>query len=218
MQRPVPRLLPSGVVEDHVEGATVVRDSRDRLGHLVLRRQEQRGGIEVLRPRGRRAGDLLHAGNDALGGVQDAPEQVYDHRKHDREQDEVSDPPEDHRGRLSATIAAFVAIPGSAPRMMSNCALIALTAPSSGRRCSASTPCSAVASVASPSEILVSPLRTSISATASTSTTPAASTTLRRIRASVLLMGLPLAHERGGVWGTGRVPTLSRRRGNAGEQ
>ena len=44
-------------------------------------------------------------------------------------------------------------MPGSAPRMMSNCALIAVTAPSSGRRCSASTPCRAEASVASPAEI-----------------------------------------------------------------
>ena len=35
------------------------------------------------------------------------------------------------------------AMPGSAPRMTSNWALIALTAPSSGRRCSDSTPCSA---------------------------------------------------------------------------
>ena len=39
--------------------------------------------------------------------------------------------------------------------MMSNCALIALTAGSSGRRCSASTPCSAPASVARPVEIRV---------------------------------------------------------------
>src|SRR3990172_9405924 len=189
MPTPVPWFLLSRVVEDHVEGAAVVRDSRDRLGCLLLRRQQQRGGIEVLRPRGRHLCDLLHAGDDALGGVQHTAEQVHDDRKHDREQDDVSDPPEDHFGLLSATIAALPAIPGSAPRMMSNCALIALTAPSSGRRCCDSTPCSAVASVARPSEILVRPLRTSISATASTSTTPAASTTLRRISASVLLMG-----------------------------
>src|SRR3990172_2276019 len=188
MPTPVPWFLLSSVVEDHVEGATVVRDSRNGLGHLVLRRQQQRGGIKVLRPRSRRPRDLLHAGNDHLGGVQHAAEQVHDDRKHHREQDEVSDPPEDHRGLLSATIAALLAIPGSAPRMMSNCSLIALTAPSSGRRCSDSTPCSADASVASPSEILVRPLRTSISATASTSTTPAASTTLRRTSASVLLI------------------------------
>src|SRR5919106_6575239 len=31
------------------------------------------------------------------------------------------------------------------------------------------------------------------------------------------LMGRPAAHERGGVWGTGRFPTLSRRRGHQGE-
>src|SRR5688572_10358698 len=30
-------------------------------------------------------------------------------------------------------------------------------------------------------------------------------------------MGQDLAHERGGVWGTGRFPTLSRRRGYVGE-
>src|SRR6188508_2419151 len=42
----------------------------------------------------------------------------------------------------------------------------------------------------------------------------------RRSRAWCLvrvLMGVLLAHERGGVWGTGRFPTLSRRRGRAGE-
>src|SRR3970282_1977533 len=31
------------------------------------------------------------------------------------------------------------------------------------------------------------------------------------------LMGWSPAHERGGVWGTGRFPTTSRRRGHAGE-
>src|SRR5712691_562676 len=188
MQTPVPWLLLASVVEDDVEGAAVVRDSRDRLGHLVLRRQQQRRGVEVLRPRGRHLCDLLHAGDDALGGVQHTAEQVHDDRQDHREQDDVSDPPEDHRGLLSATIAALPAIPGNAPRMVSNCPLIALTAPSSGRRCSDSTPSSAVASVASPAEILVRPLRTSISATASTSTTPAASTTVRRTSACVLLM------------------------------
>ena len=44
------------------------------------------------------------------------------------EQHDVADPPERHRGLLSATIAALRAMPGSAPRMTSNCALIALTA------------------------------------------------------------------------------------------
>src|SRR3990170_6850701 len=188
MPTPVSWFLLSRVVEDHVEGAAVVRDSRDRLGCLVLRRQQQRGGVEVLRPRSRHLCDLLHAGDDALGCIQHGAEQVHDDRKDDREQDDVSDPPEDHRGLLSATTAALPAIPGSAPRMMSNCPLIALTAPSSGRRCWDSTPWSADASVASPSEILVRPLRTSISATASTSTTPAASTTLRRASACVLLI------------------------------
>ena len=45
-------------------------------------------------------------------------------------------------------------MPGSAPRMTSNCPLIAFTEPSSGRRCSASTLWSADPSVASPWEIL----------------------------------------------------------------
>ena len=82
--------------------------------------------------------------------VQHAAEQVDDDGKHDDEQDDVPDPPEGHRGLRSATIGGLAAIPGSAPRMTSNWALIALTAPSSGRRCSDSTPCSAEPSVASP--------------------------------------------------------------------
>src|SRR5712692_11073156 len=188
MRASVPWSLPSCVVEDHVERAAVVRDSRDRLGDLILRRKQQHGGVEVLRPLGRHLCDLLHTGDDALGGVEHSAEQVHDDRQDHREQDDVSDPPEGHRGLLSATIAALPAIPGSAPRMMSNCPLIALTAPSSGRRCSDSTPCSADASVASPSEILARPLRTSISAMASTSTTPNASTTVSRTSACVLLM------------------------------
>ena len=57
----------------------------------------------------------------------------------------------------------MLAIPGSAPRMMSNCALIAVTAPSSGRRCSDSTLCNADDSVASPSEVRLRLLRTRIS-------------------------------------------------------
>ena len=44
-------------------------------------------------------------------------------------------------------------MPGMAPMITSNWALIAFTAGSSGRRCSASTPSSAVDSVASPFEI-----------------------------------------------------------------
>ena len=90
-----------------------------------------------------------------LRRVEHAAQQVHDDRQDDEQQDDVSDPPEGHRGLLSATTAALLAIPGSAPRMTSNWALIALTAGSSGRRCSASTPSSAVPSVARPSEILV---------------------------------------------------------------
>src|SRR5664279_945617 len=188
MRARVPWFLLARVVEDDVERAAVVRDSRDRLGHLVLRRQQQHCGVEILRARSGGLCDPLHAGNDAPRGVQHRAEQIHDDRKDHCEQDDVSDPPEDHFGLLSATIAAFLAIPGSAPRMMSNCALIALTAPSSGRRCCDSTPSSADASVASPSEILVRPRRTSISAAASTSTTPAASTTLKKASAWVVLM------------------------------
>ena len=55
-------------------------------------------------------------------------------------------------GLLSATTAAFAAIPGIAPTMTSNWALIAWTAGSSGRRCSDSTVSSAPASVARSSE------------------------------------------------------------------
>src|SRR4029077_15408000 len=129
-----------------------------------------------------------HAGDDAPGGGEDAVEQIDDDRHDDEQQHDVPDPPEDHRGLRSATTAAFLAIPGSAPRMTSNWALIAFTAGSSGRRCCDSTPCKAPASVASPSEIRVRPRRTSISATASTSTTTAASRTLRRARRWVPLM------------------------------
>src|ERR1039457_3930073 len=160
----------SSVVEDHVERAAVVRDSRDRLGHLVLRRQQQRGGVKILRPRGCHLRYFIDAGDDALGCLQHATQQVHDHRHDHDEQHDVTEPPEDHRGLLSATIAALRAIPGSAPRMVSNCALIALTAPSSGRRWSDSTACNADASVARPAETLVRRLRTSISATASTAT------------------------------------------------
>ena len=84
-----------------------------------------------------------------LAARQDAVQQVHDDRQQDDQQDRVSDPLERHCGLLSATIAAFAAIPGIAPRITSNCALIALTAGSSGRRCSDSTPSSAPASVAS---------------------------------------------------------------------
>src|SRR4029077_3262357 len=122
------------------------------------------------------------ARDDAPRSVEHAAEQVDDDRHDDDEQDDVSDPPEDHRGLLSATTAALRAIPGSAPRITSNCPLIAVTAPSSGRRCSDSTPCNAPASAASPPEIDSRRLRTMISAAASTATTTTASTTLSRTR------------------------------------
>src|SRR6187455_2321789 len=166
MRAPPPSSL--RVVEYYVEGAAVVCDSGNSLRDLILRRQQQHRGVEVLRARLRHLGDLAHARHDALRCVEDAAKQIDDDRKDDREQDDVPDPPEGHRGLLSATIAALRAIPGSAPRMTSNCALIAVTAPSSGRRCSDSTPCSAAASDASPAEMFIRPLRTRISATAST--------------------------------------------------
>src|SRR5918994_4169713 len=150
------------VVEDHVERAAVAGHARDRLADLVLRGQQERHGVEVVRAGGRRTSDLAHARDDALRRVQYAGEQD-DHHHEDDEQDDVADPPECHRGLLSATIAALRPIPGSAPRMTSNCWLIALTAGSSGRRCSASTVSSAEPSMARPSEIRSRPRRTSIS-------------------------------------------------------
>src|SRR6478609_629349 len=175
------------VVEDYVERAAVVCDSRDRLRDLILGRQEQRACVEVVRPgRGRHA-DPRDARDDALCGLEDAPQQKDDHgQEHDEEHD-VADPPEDHPGLRSATIAALRAMPGRAPRMTSNWALIAVTAPSSGRRCSDSTVSSAPASVARPIEMLVSRPQTTISATASTATTTTASSTLRRTRRCVPL-------------------------------
>src|SRR4029453_19488392 len=91
-------------------------------------REQERRGVEVLRPRARGVPDLAEARDDAFGLLQDAVEQVDDHRQDHREQHNVADPPEGHCGLLSATIAALEAMPGSAPRMMSNWALIALTA------------------------------------------------------------------------------------------
>jgi len=66
--------------------------------------------------------------------------------------------------------------------------LIAVTAPSSGRRCSDSTPSSAEPSAASSAEIRERLFRTRIRATASTSTTTATSTTVRSARRWVSLM------------------------------
>jgi len=71
--------------------------------------------------------------------------------------------------------------------MMSNCSLMAVTAGSSGRRCSVSTPFSAFGQRGEAADILARPMRTAIKATASTSTTPAANTTLRRISTCALL-------------------------------
>src|SRR5215207_7555063 len=127
-------------------------------------------GVEVLRARSRRLRDRLGAGDDAPRRAEHAVQQIHDDQEHGEERD-VPDPPKGHRCLRSATIAAFPAIPGSAPRMISNCALIALTAGSSGRRCSASTVCSADDRVANPWEILSRRLRTMISAAASTRTT-----------------------------------------------
>src|SRR6185503_9978539 len=105
--------------------------------------------------------------------VEHALEQEDHDRQHDERDDDGDDP--GHRGLLSATMAALAPMPGSADRMMSNCALIALTAGSSGFRCSFSTISSAPASVASPVEMLRRRVRTSISAAASTTTTTTAS-------------------------------------------
>ena len=134
----------SRVVEDHVERAAVVRDSRDRLrrpGPASSAAARRRRGPSTPRPRP--SAICLHARDDALARRSSTPLQQVRRRPAatTSEQDDVADPPEGHRGLRSATIAALRAIPGSAPRMMSNCALIAVTAPSSGRRCSASTPC-----------------------------------------------------------------------------
>src|SRR5687767_14646108 len=128
MRASVPRPLLRVVVEYYVEGAAVVCDAGDGVRHMLLSRQQQCGGVEVLRARGRDLGDLLHAGDDARGGAEHAAEQVDDDREHDDQQGHVADPPERHRGLLSATIAALLAIPGSAPRMTSNWPLIAVTA------------------------------------------------------------------------------------------
>src|SRR6476646_5117633 len=161
------RLL-ARVVDDHVERAAVAGDPRDRLRDLILRRQQECGGVEVLRGGGRRLVHAAHARDDALRGREHAVQQVDDDGEDHDEQRERADPPERHCGLLSATIAALRAMPGRAPRMTSNWALIALTAPASGRRCSDSTVSSAPASVARPIEMLVSRPQTTISATAST--------------------------------------------------
>src|SRR4051794_27073079 len=123
----------------------------------------------------RGSGDPVDARDDRLRLAEHAVEQVDHDRQDDREEHDVADPPERHDGLLWATIAALAAMPGSAPRIVSNCALIAVTAGSSGRRCSASTLSSAPLSVARSSEISCRPWRTRISATASTATTTTAS-------------------------------------------
>ena len=134
-------------------------------GTLTLARLGREAPIAAASPHGR---------GDAPGGVADALEQDDHDGEYDEEQHKVPDPPERHRGLRSATMAALRAISGSAPRITSNWWLIALTAPSSGRRCSASTPSSAVPSVPSPREIAISRRRISISASARTATTTAA--------------------------------------------
>ena len=74
------------VVEDHVERAAVVGDPRDRLGHLVLRRQQQRGGVEVLRRRGRRPRrSAARSGRCSARALQHAVQQVDDDRHDDHD-------------------------------------------------------------------------------------------------------------------------------------
>src|SRR6185436_12193069 len=123
--------------------------------------------------------------------------QEVDHDRHDDDQqDDVADPPDGHEGLLSATMAAFAAMPGSAPRIVSNWALIALTDGSSVRRCSDSTISSAPASVASVSEVECRRRRTSISAAASTATTTTASRMLRTTSVEVLIARTPVRGRR----------------------
>src|SRR3954454_8680549 len=178
----------SRVVQDHVERAAVVGYALNRLEHLVLGRQQQRRGVEILRTRAGRVADLRDARDNRPCLPEHAGQEPHDDRQHDEEQHEVADPPERHRGLRSATIAALRAIPGSALRITSNWALMALTAGSSGRRCSASTDVNAEPSVASPLEIDCRRRRTSISATASTAITTTASKTLSSTRRWVVLM------------------------------
>src|SRR4051812_39171582 len=100
-----------GVVEDHVERAAVLGDAGDRPADLVLRREQQRGSVEVARSGGGCSRDPLHARDDALRRGEHAVEQV-DHDRQDRDEEEdVPDPPERHRGLLSATTAALEAMP-----------------------------------------------------------------------------------------------------------
>ena len=154
------------VIEDHVQGAAVVGDARNRLGHLVLGGQKQRGGVEVLRSGRRGLGDRVGRWGRCSGRLEACRSAGRSRPAEARPAGGcVADPAERHRGLLSATIAALRAIPGSALRMMSNWALIALTAGSSGRRCSVSTPSSAPASVARPAEMRARPRETTISAT-----------------------------------------------------
>ena len=117
-----------------------------------LRRQQQRDGVEVLRRPPRAASRIrstlgtiaLRLGEHVVAAGRRRPAATTSSRT------SVDDPPEGHRGLLSATTAALAPMPGSADRMMSNWALIAFTAGSSGRRCSDSTVSSASASVARP--------------------------------------------------------------------
>src|SRR4051794_17599746 len=116
----------SRVVDDHVERAAVVGDTFDCLDDLVLRCQQERHGVEVGRSAPRGVADPAGARDDCACLAENAAEQDHHDRRDDEQQHEVADPPERHRGLLSATTAALLAMPGSALRMMSNCALIAL--------------------------------------------------------------------------------------------
>ena len=142
---------PFRVVEDHVERAAVVGRRLDRLDHLVLRREQQRQRRRgrPSRPRRCRRSES-HAGHDRVGGVEHAAQQVDDHRQRRRAAGSrrrsipgSSRPPLGDDRRLGGDPRQ------SAATITSNCALIALTAGSSGRRCSDSTPSRASASVAS---------------------------------------------------------------------
>src|SRR5215204_1911780 len=73
-----------GVVEDHVERAAVVADDRDGLTDLLLRGEEQRRGVEVLRALEGGVGDRADARDDAPGGLENAAEE-QDHDDEDHE-------------------------------------------------------------------------------------------------------------------------------------
>ena len=133
------------VVDDHVERAAVARrPPRPFARPDPASSAGARWRRDPCDPAAAAACDRVHARDDAPRGASARRAAGTTTTREDHhEQDDRADPPERHCGLLSATIAALRAMPGSAPRMMSNWALIALTEPSSGRRCCASTPSSA---------------------------------------------------------------------------